>query len=464
MAIQSAIMVPHPPLIIPEIGKGQEHAVRHTIGSCLRAAQTLVGFGPDTIVIISPHSVMYADYFHISPGTGASGSFAEFGAPGVRFNVEYDEAFTLELSRQAEIIGLRAGTLGERDKKLDHGTMVPLYFIRQAYKGDIKSKIVRIGLSGQPLSEHYRLGMLIKKTAELLGRKVGVVASGDLSHVLKTDGPYGYRKEGPVYDRRIMDVMSRAAFGELFDFSEPFCERAGECGHRSFTIMAGTLDGMSVSAEKLSYEGPFGVGYGVCLFIPEGPDENRKFLDIYLEKLKGEEKNKRCSEDPYVRLARKTVESYVRRGEIIGVPNDLPEEMLRNRAGVFVSIKKNGQLRGCIGTIAPTRSCVAEEIIQNAISASTQDPRFEPVSPDELDELSYSVDVLGQPEDIYSPAQLDAKRYGVIVTSGSRRGLLLPDLEGVDTVEEQIAIAKRKAGIRDGEKVQLQRFEVIRHY
>jgi AmmeMemoRadiSam system protein A len=133
------------------------------------------------------------------------------------------------------------------------------------------------------------------------------------------------------------------------------------------------------------------------------------------------------------------------------------------RAGTFVSLHKDGRLRGCIGTIQPVRSCVAEEIADNAISAATRDPRFSPVRPEELDSLEISVDVLSEPESISSKSELDVKRYGVIVTSGHRRGLLLPDLDGVDTVDEQLAIAKKKAGIREGEPCSLQRFEVVRH-
>ena len=133
------------------------------------------------------------------------------------------------------------------------------------------------------------------------------------------------------------------------------------------------------------------------------------------------------------------------------------------RAGAFVSIHKHGYLRGCIGTIGPTRDSVAEEIIENAISASTRDPRFSPVTEDELPWLEISVDVLGEAEPIDSPEELDPRRYGVIVTSGRKRGLLLPDLEGVDTPAQQIDIASRKAGIRKGEKISLERFEVIRH-
>jgi AmmeMemoRadiSam system protein A len=137
--------------------------------------------------------------------------------------------------------------------------------------------------------------------------------------------------------------------------------------------------------------------------------------------------------------------------------------MMEERAGVFVSLKKHGQLRGCIGTIAPTCPCIADEIIQNAISAGTKDPRFSPVRESELDDIVYSVDVLGEPEPVDDVSQLDVIRYGVIVSSGYKRGLLLPNLEGVDTVEQQVEIARQKAGIGRNEDYSLERFEVIRH-
>jgi AmmeMemoRadiSam system protein A len=140
-------------------------------------------------------------------------------------------------------------------------------------------------------------------------------------------------------------------------------------------------------------------------------------------------------------------------------------DLLNRRAGVFVSIHKNGSLRGCIGTISPTCSSIAQEIAQNAVSASTKDPRFPAIRPSELYELEITVDVLGETERISSPDQLDVKRYGVIVSKGYRRGLLLPNLDGVDTVEEQIGIAMQKAGLdTDEENYELERFEVVRHY
>jgi AmmeMemoRadiSam system protein A len=163
---------------------------------------------------------------------------------------------------------------------------------------------------------------------------------------------------------------------------------------------------------------------------------------------------------PVVKLAREAVESYVREGKT-AKPRELTPEM-RERAGVFVSLHEHGQLRGCIGTFEPAKDDVAEEIVANAISASTMDPRFPPVTVSELDDLEYSVDILTAPEPVTDLSQLDAKEYGVIVESGWRKGLLLPDLEGVDSVEEQIAVCRLKAGISTGEPVNLYRFQVRR--
>ncbi len=169
-------------------------------------------------------------------------------------------------------------------------------------------------------------------------------------------------------------------------------------------------------------------------------------------------------ESAYVKLARETIENYIKQGKIITPPLDLPEEMINQKAGVFVSIKKFGNLRGCIGTFMPTQENIAYEIIRNAISAAVDDPRFSQVTASELGDLTISVDVLSPPEEISDVSELDPEKYGVIVSSGYKRGLLLPDLEGVDTAEEQIDIAKRKAGIYPGEKVKLYRFEVKRYY
>ena len=245
-------------------------------------------------------------------------------------------------------------------------------------------------------------------------------------------------------------------------FSPDFCEEAAECGLRSFQIMAGALDRTSVISHLYSYEGPFGVGYGVAGFELHGFDASRDIGDQYEVKRRKELQKIKEQEDAYVQLARFTIEHYIKEGIKPHMPSH-PQEMDERQAGVFVTLHKEGALRGCIGTFQPTTSSIAEEIMQNAISACARDPRFPPVEEDELEDLIYSVDVLGEVEDIDDINALDPQRYGVIVTSGMKRGLLLPDLEGVDTVMKQVDIARNKAGIHEGEPIQLARFEVVRH-
>ena len=461
MPILAAFMVPHPPMIVPEVGRGSEKQIEKTIRAYEKVADQIAALKPDTIIISSPHSIMYSDYFHISPGSRASGSFADFGAPRVRFELDYDEELVEHLVDKAEKADFPAGTLGEKRPELDHGTMVPLWFILKKYKD---FKLVRTGLSGYDLLKHYEYGMMIKDVVEELGRKVVYVASGDLSHKLQEYGPYGFAEEGPVYDKRIMEVCSAARFGELFDFDESFCDKAAECGHKSFVIMAGALDGRAVEATQYSHEDITGVGYGICSFIPKGDDEKRHFLTARLKKVEEELEDKRQKSDAYVKLARESAEYFVKNGDVLPLPDWVPEDLLDSQAGAFVSVHKFGALRGCIGTIAATQKNLALEIIHNAVSAVSKDPRFEPVTQDELKYLEINVDVLGQAQAIKSEAELDVKKYGVIVQSGYKRGLLLPDLDGVDSVEQQVSIAKRKGGIAPGEKVDLFRFEVVRHY
>ncbi len=433
MSIVGAFVVPHPPMIVPTVGKGSESQIEKTINSYKAVAKKIAELTPDTIIISSPHTTIYTDYFHISPGTSATGSFAMFGAKEPTFNETHDEELTSLLNKLASEREMPVCTDHEREPLLDHGTMVPLYFIRKYLS---KFKIVVIGLSDISLDANYEMGTIIKKAIDNLDRRVVYVASGDLSHKLQEYGPYGFAKEGPIYDEKIIDVMKDAKFEELLKFDEDLLEKAAECGHRSFIMMSGALENTKVNPRFYSHQDVTGVGYGICSYYPI---------------------------DPYVELATRSINSYVRDKKVLEIDDSVPNELTGRKGAVFVSIHKHGDLRGCIGTILPTKSSIAKEIIDNAISASTRDPRFNPVTVDELNDLEINVDVLTIPEDIDSKDMLDPRTYGVIVTSGFKRGLLLPDLEGVDTVDEQIAISKRKAGITDNEEISLQRFKVIRH-
>ena len=465
MSILAAMVVPHPPIIMPEVGHGEERKIQKTIDAYKKVSRLAAALNPETIVVSSPHSILYADYFHISPGDRATGNFARFRAPGLSISVNYDTEFVKALSDNAAANDLRAGTFGERDASLDHGTLIPLKFLEQAGIDFGKVKVVRIGLSGQSNAEHYRFGQLISQTADRLNRRVMYVASGDLSHKLKSDGPYGYVDEGPAFDEQIMRYIGGGDFLSMLMMDNAFCERAAECGLRSFWIMAGALDKKDVDCQQLSYEGPFGVGYGVAWIGIKGNDPNRDFARQLEEEKRRALDRRKAEEDEYVRLARLSLETFVKtKTPLSELPKGLPSDMLERQAGAFVSLHKNGQLRGCIGTIVPTRDSIALEIVQNAVSACSRDPRFSPVTVEELNELEYSVDVLGEPERVFSMNDLDVKRYGVIVESKGRRGLLLPDLDGVDTVEEQVKIAMRKGGIPTSESINLWRFEVVRHH
>lgn len=460
MPIAAAFAVPHPPLIVPAVGKGEEKKIQATIDAYRSIAKKISDIMPQTIIFISPHSIMYSDYIHISPGIKAKGDFGSFGASREKFEVEYDKELVSRIEAWASDRNISAGTTGERDRNLDHGTMVPLHFITEAYQG---FKSVRIGISGLSPIEHYSFGMCIRDAIDELGRKAVIVASGDLSHRLKEDGPYGFMKEGPVFDRLATDALGTGDFIKLIEADEHLCDKAGECGLRSFQIMAGALDGMAVESKLISYEGPFGVGYAVASFIVTGTDDSRRFKEIHEEGEIARLQGYKASEDEFVKLARLSLETYLKTGKRLKMPEKLPDELTRKRAGVFVSLKKHGRLRGCIGTIEGVTGSIAEEIIRNAVSAGVEDPRFDAVKEIELPELVYSVDVLGEAEDVQSVSELDEKTYGVIVSKGHRRGLLLPNLEGVNTPLQQIDIALQKAGINKSETYTIQRFEVVRH-
>jgi len=447
-----AYLVPHPPLIVPGVGSGDE--IQDTRRAFGQIAAEAAEYAPDAVVIVTPHNVSYADYFHISPGKSAKGDFGAFRAGNVKISALYDEELARRIAEEAGEAGIPAGPLGEKNPALDHGVMVPLYFLRSPV-------IVRISLSGLPPMEHYRFGMCVRRAAESLSRRILLIASGDMSHKLKADGPYGFAKEGPAFDAFARECAETADFRRLLAADPDMCENAGECGLRSFVILAGAMDGLKTESRVLSYEGPFGVGYLTAAFT--GEKEAPSLLARLWADRRDAMESVREKEDAYVRLARQNAEHFVKTGRSIAVPKGLPPDMTDRQAGVFVSIKKSGALRGCIGTIAPTCGNIAEEILANSVSAAAKDPRFDPITPGELDELTYSVDVLSPPEPAEGPETLDAARYGVIVSSGRKRGLLLPNLAGVDTVAEQIAIARRKGGIGEREPYTLERFEVVRH-
>lgn len=460
MPLLGAFIVPHPPIVVPEIGAGSEKEVQHTVDALHEVGRRIAALAPETIIVISPHIPIYEDYLQIIPGQWAKGDFAQFGAPQTGFLKEQDEALIRLIEAEAAACEIPAGTWGESRLPLDHGALVPLYFVEEYYG---QYQIVRISISGLGPLIHYRFGQCLRQAIEKSRRKTIILASGDLSHKLKESGPYGFAPEGPAFDREIIATMAEGDFLKFLEFDPDFVEAAAVCGLPAFIQMAGAFDCQKVQAEFLSYEGNFGVGYAVCAFTGQGADESRCFGRIYEAAYRQKQLEARENEDEYTALARRAIEAYIKEGKIISSPVGLSAALKESRGGVFVTLKKHGHLRGCIGTIEGTKNSLAEEIIANAVSAASSDPRFEPVEAAELGDLTYSVDVLFPPEQIEDAAQLNPAHYGVIVSRGGRKGLLLPDLAGVDTPEKQISIALQKAGIAPHEAYTLQRFKVVRH-
>jgi AmmeMemoRadiSam system protein B/AmmeMemoRadiSam system protein A len=298
-------------------------------------------------------------------------------------------------------------------------------------------KIVPIVLAVATLEIYREMGTAIAQAIkESPGKKIVIVASSDMTH-------YESQEAASAKDSRAIEEILKLDEEALLD--RVVKERISMCGYAPVVTMitAAKILGAK-TAELVRYQtsgdasGDFSAVVGYAGVIV-----------------------RRYEMSPLVKLAKATVETYIKERRIVKPPQELTPEM-KERAGVFVSIKKDGQLRGCIGTFEPTRPNVAEEIIANAISAATRDPRFLPITPQELDRLSISVDVLTKPE----PAEfsdLDPKKYGVIAECGWKRGLLLPDLEGVDTAKDQVSICCQKAGITSGEPIKLSKFQVKRY-
>lgn len=465
MSLQGFYLLPHPPIVLPEIGKGEDEKISDTRNSFIAIGKEIGGKSPDTIIIITPHGVMFQDAISISYEDEIHGDLKSFGVPSVSMNIPVNKDLSkkiYELSYNDNIPAVLTTNIILKkyaaSVTLDHGSMVPLYFVNKYCR---KYKLVHITYA--PLSDIdlYKFGMNIYKAAEELNENAVIIASGDLSHRLREDGPYGYNPYGEKFDSNFLHLLEKGDVKGIFNIDKETIENAGECGRRSVSILLGALDGKEFRGDLLSYQGTFGVGCGVMRFNIRSIGRSR-LTELKLIRKTNYEKRK-SQGDPYVKLARESLTNFLSTGKLIkNIPDYVTEEMKSKRRGVFVSMKKNGELRGCIGTIHPTTGSIAEEIIRNAVEAGMNDPRFYQIEKDELMDIYFSVDVLTNPE-VSSIDDLNPKKYGVIVKSKSKSGLLLPDLEGVDTVEEQLSIALRKAGIQAEEEYSVQRFEVIRH-
>jgi MEMO1 family protein len=453
-------IAPHPPIMVPEVGRDAIREVRRSIDAMAELTRRVVASGAETVVLISPHAPLEPDAFVAYEDHQLRGDFANFRAPGLELEAPLDSELLTAIAKRGAssnypVVGISA-------QHLDHGTAVPLYFLhRYGWVG----RVVALGYCFLSNEDHVHFGSSIGKAIGDVGRPVALIASGDLSHRLKEDAPAGFNPTAYIFDDEIVDALRSNDLDRVVHIDQDLRRLAGECGYRSMLIAIGATHELPPACEVLNYEAPFGVGYMVAQLTSKQATMRHASTAV-----KEEQSSKPASHDsatPAVSLpalARAAVEHFVRDGNQINPP-DVTSDLLQERAACFVSLKtSDGELRGCIGTIEPSRHTLAEEIIANAINAATRDPRFNPVTSEELSNLRYSVDVLSTPE----PAEvddLDPAIYGVIVEdeTGLRRGLLLPALEGINTVPQQVEIASRKAGIPPETPVRLSRFSVGRY-
>lgn len=423
---------PHPPIIIPDVGRGREAEASATIGG-MRSLSRLTAINrADTILILSPHAPFFGG-LSMSLARDYYGDFGMFGAPGASLSMpgalQAGEALASHLEKKFYVVKRR-----HEKCPLDHGSLIPLSFIAGGGSSHVPSLVLAnpIGLSP---SDAFALGRALSEAPA--DGSWALIASGDLSHRVTRDAPAGYSPFGAEFDRMIVEAFKSNDPSRLLSLQPDEIDRAGECGLRSALVFLGLAEGRSI--RSISYEAPFGVGYATA------------FAPLHSATL----------------LARAVLEECVRKGRRAALEassrfSAFPE--LKSRSACFVTLKTGGgeQLRGCIGTILPARDTLLEEITENAQSAALRDPRFPPVAKEELGDISLSVDLLSLPEPVSSLDSLDPAKFGVIVERNGLRGVLLPALEGVDSVDQQIAIAARKAGIHSAEGASISRFTVNR--
>lgn len=467
-------IVPHPPVMVPEVGGERAGDTAASRDALLELGRRIVAGGIETVVMITPHATVFSGAVGVLAVPRLRGDLGRFGAAEVVFDLPNDQELAAEIRVRSERYGLPIVAVKERVAgsyryqavtDLDHGVTAPLYWLRRA---GVEGRLVVAGVGLLSREKLHFFGRAVREAAVALNKKVALIASGDLSHRLIPDAPGGYSPRGREFDERVVDLIGRGEVRGLMELDHRLVEEAGECGLRPIIMMLGALDGYDFKPEVLAYEAPFGVGYMTAALTPGEPysggrERAKDFEGPYdaQDSVAG-----RVRENYLVQLAREQVESLRRLGPQrfrSSAEEEVPPEFQRS-GGVFVSIKKRGVLRGCIGTIEPIYSSVFEEVRHNAVAAAGQDPRFPPVSRDELDELEYSVDVLSLPEPVVDLSTLDPKKYGIVVSQGDRSGVLLPDLDGIDTVEEQLAIARKKAGIPSEVPVNVRRFTVTRYH
>src|SRR4029077_3105820 len=355
-------LVAHPPILLAEVGGAQSQRVRSTADALRELDGILSNVDADLAVVISPHSPSSMTSLPVRRGANAGGNLARFRAPDVQVVAQVDVALATALIAD----GQRAGfsLIWAEETELDHGVVVPLHSLPRTMTN---KRCIFLGVSGWALHRFIEFGIWLQ--GRLHDRFAILIASGDLSHRLTPDAPYGFRPEGPVFDRLGVDALREREWKRIEGLDPDLVEEAGECGLRPLGILLGAARAAGLDSQVLSYEGPFGVGYPVVAFTatPVAGTASKPVLDIQA-------------------LGREAIETYLRTRRLIEPPQPIPPDLLAPSAA-FVSLYKDGELRGCVGSVHPTEATAAHELIRYAVASAVRDPRFDPVRLDEVSAL-----------------------------------------------------------------------------
>lgn len=454
-----AALMPHAPVLLPEVAGGRVQAVAASIAAMSEAARRIVRARPQALVLVSPHAPRRGAAYTLRAGPRMQGSLESFGVPHLGVDLPSATSLADAIASAANARGVVIEWL--RDGPLDHGAVVPLWHLARA---GWHGPTVVVGLNDSRTADQAEMGKAIAEAAHRSGRILAMVASGDMSHRLLPGAPSGFHPRAVEFDRALIDCLESGDFRRLQGLDPVLQDLAAEDAVDSAVVAASAGGWGAHGHEVLSYQGPFGVGYGVAILYHDlderrgGAGEEPQAQGSMVPEPWAEEDGESGSELPGI--ARRSLEA-VFRGED-GMPAYEVTGLVAEPHPVFVTLRDvDGELRGCVGDLRPRLANTALEVWQLARDAAFRDHRFPAVTARELNRLRFEVSVVSPLEEVESEADLDAHFYGVVVEADDgRRGALLPDIEGVDTVEQQLAIVRRKGGIGVSEPVRLWRFTV----
>jgi AmmeMemoRadiSam system protein A len=448
-----AVLMPHAPVLVPGVAGARVRAAGESVDAMSAVARRVVDVRPDALVLITPHAPRRGSGFALRWGARVRGNLLDFGAPNL--GVDLPSAGGLAQAIEQATMARGLGVARWSDTPLDHGAVVPLWHLAQA---GWDGPTVVVGLHESESADPVELGLAIAEATLREELSVAVVASGDMSHRLQQGAPSGFHPRAVEFDRALIECLGTGDLRGLLHLDPDLQALAAEDAVDSALVAASAVGWDDHGHRVLSYQGPFGVGYGVAILHDALADMDvagkggrrvgtrMVFVDPSGAALPG--------------IARRSVEAAFRGNG--GGPVLKHSGIAAERHAVFVTIRHaDGDLRGCVGDLRPRCVNVAMETWQLARDAAFRDHRFSPVTADELPGLSFEVSVLSPLEEVASTAALDPERYGVVVESDDgRRGALLPGIDGLDTVEEQLSMVRRKGGMTATEPVRLWRFTV----